>query len=141
MIRAVAFVGGLLLAASFAHATPVSDAVDHIVVPVSRLARAAAFYTGALSFVAGDPEASAGLVLHLAAARRSNLSNAPAAPFLPTRAATTFGFSIWRSSSRTSTRPTPPCGTPAPCRFQDSRSFYRRGTRTPAASTPSISAA
>ena len=65
MIRAVAFVGGLLLAASFAHAAPAAEAVDHIVVPVSRLDRAVAFYTGALSFVAGDPEASAGLVLHL----------------------------------------------------------------------------
>jgi catechol 2,3-dioxygenase-like lactoylglutathione lyase family enzyme len=65
MIRAVAFVGGLLLAASFAHAAPASDAIDHIVVPVSRLDRAVAFYTGALSFVAGDPEASAGLVLRL----------------------------------------------------------------------------
>ena len=65
MIRAVAFVGGLLLAASFALAAPSFDAVDHIVVPVSRLDRAVAFYTGALSFVAGDPEASAGLVLHL----------------------------------------------------------------------------
>ena len=64
MIRAVAFVGGLLLAASFAHAAPASDAVDHIVVPVSRLDRALAFYTGALSFV-GGPEASSGLVLRL----------------------------------------------------------------------------
>jgi len=65
MIRAVAFVGGLLLAASFAHAAPAADAVDHIVVPISRLDRALAFYIGALSFVAGDPEASAGLELHL----------------------------------------------------------------------------
>ena len=48
MIRAVAFVGGLLLAASFAHAAPASDAIDHILVPVSRLDRAVAFYTGAL---------------------------------------------------------------------------------------------
>ena len=65
MIRTVVFVGGLLLAASFAHAAPAAEAVDHIVVPVSRLDRAVAFYTGALSFVADDPEASAGLVLHL----------------------------------------------------------------------------
>ena len=65
MIRAVAFAGGLLLAASFAVAAPASDAIDHIVVPVSRLDRAVAFYTGALSFVAGDPEASSALVLHL----------------------------------------------------------------------------
>ena len=65
MIRAVAFVGGLLLAASFAHAAPAANAVDHIVVPVSRLERAVAFYTGALSFVTGGPEAPAGLVLQL----------------------------------------------------------------------------
>jgi catechol 2,3-dioxygenase-like lactoylglutathione lyase family enzyme len=65
MIRAVAFVGGLLLAASLAHGATAGDAVDHIMIPVSRLDRAVAFYTGALSFVAGKPEASSGLVLHL----------------------------------------------------------------------------
>src|SRR6516164_648634 len=65
MIRAVAFVGTLLLAVSLAHGAPAGDAVDHIMIPVSRLDRAVAFYTGALSFVAGDPEASSGLVLHL----------------------------------------------------------------------------
>lgn len=65
MIRALAFVGGLLLAASLAHGAPATNTVDHIVIPVSRLDRAVAFYTGALSFVAGQPEASSGLVLHL----------------------------------------------------------------------------
>jgi catechol 2,3-dioxygenase-like lactoylglutathione lyase family enzyme len=65
MIRAVAFVGTLLLAVSLAHGAPAADAVDHIVIPVSRLDRAVAFYTGALSFVAGEPEASSRLVLHL----------------------------------------------------------------------------
>ena len=65
MIRAVAFVGTLLLAVSLAHGAPAADAVDHIVIPVSRLDRAVAFYTGALSFVAGEPEASSGLVLRL----------------------------------------------------------------------------
>src|SRR6516164_8420191 len=65
MIRAVAFVGTLLLAVSLAHGAPAGDAVDHIMIPVSRLDRAVAFYTGALSFVAGKPEASSGLVLHL----------------------------------------------------------------------------
>jgi len=65
MIRALALIGGLLLAASLAHGAPAVDAVDHIVIPVSRLDRAVAFYTGALSFVAGEPEASSGCVLHL----------------------------------------------------------------------------
>ena len=65
MIRALALIGGLLLAASLAHAAPAVDAVDHIVIPVSRLDRAVACYTGALSFVAGEPEASSRLVLHL----------------------------------------------------------------------------
>jgi catechol 2,3-dioxygenase-like lactoylglutathione lyase family enzyme len=65
MIRALAFIGGLLLAASLAHGAPAVDAVDRIVIPVSRLDRAVAFYTGALSFVAGEPKASSGFVLHL----------------------------------------------------------------------------
>jgi len=65
MIRAVAFVGGLLLATSFTHTAPAADAVDHVVIPVSRLDRAVAFYTGALSFLAGEPEASSGPVLYL----------------------------------------------------------------------------
>jgi len=64
MIRAIAFAIGLLLAAPLAFAEPPVVAVDHIVIPVSRLDRAASFYTGALSFV---PEAktSTGLVLRL----------------------------------------------------------------------------
>jgi len=65
MIRALALIGGLLLAASLAHGAPAVDAVDHIVIPVSRLDRAVAFYTGALCFVASEPEASSGFVLHL----------------------------------------------------------------------------
>ena len=65
MKRALAFLCGVCLAATQAWAEPAVDAVDHIVVPVSRLDRALAFYIVALSFVAGDPEASAGLELHL----------------------------------------------------------------------------
>jgi catechol 2,3-dioxygenase-like lactoylglutathione lyase family enzyme len=65
MIRAPVFIGGLLLAASLAHGAAAADGVDHIVIPVSRLDRAVSFYTGALSFVAGEPEAPSGLVLHL----------------------------------------------------------------------------
>ena len=65
MIRALALISGLLLAASLAHGAPAVDAVDHIVIPVSRLDRAVAFYTAALCFVAGEPESSSGFVLHL----------------------------------------------------------------------------
>ena len=53
MIRILAFIGGLLLAIPLGLSAPAADAVGHIVIPVSRLDAAAAFYTGALSFVPG----------------------------------------------------------------------------------------
>ena len=65
MIRALAFLGGLLLAASLAVADSSAQSVDRIVIPVSRLDRAAGFYADALSFVPGEPGASSGLVLRL----------------------------------------------------------------------------
>jgi len=65
MIRVIAFLGGLLLAASLAFADPAVQSVDRIVIPVSRLNRAAGFYADALSFAPGDPGVSSGLVLVL----------------------------------------------------------------------------
>ena len=64
MIRPVAFVCGLLLAASSGFAAPAIGSVDRVIIPVSRLDRAVAFYT-ALSFVATSPDISSGLVLGL----------------------------------------------------------------------------
>jgi len=64
MIRPVAFVRGLLLAASSAFAAPAIGSVDRVIIPVSQLDRAVAFYT-ALSFVANCPAISSGLVLGL----------------------------------------------------------------------------
>jgi len=64
MIRPVAFACGLLLAASPAFAAPAIGSVDRVIIPVSRLDRAVAFYT-ALSFVATSPDISSGLVLGL----------------------------------------------------------------------------
>ena len=64
MIRSLAFVCGLLLAASSALAGPAIESVDRVIIPVSRLDRAVAFYT-ALSFVATSPEISSGRVLGL----------------------------------------------------------------------------
>jgi catechol 2,3-dioxygenase-like lactoylglutathione lyase family enzyme len=65
MIRALAVICGLLLAVPAVYGAPEPDSVDRIVIPVSRLDRAAAFYTGALSFTAAMPGASVGLVLRL----------------------------------------------------------------------------
>jgi catechol 2,3-dioxygenase-like lactoylglutathione lyase family enzyme len=64
MMRALAFIGGLMLAAPLALAEPHVESVDRIVIPVSRLDRAATFYTGGLSFVPQDA-ASSGVVLRL----------------------------------------------------------------------------
>jgi catechol 2,3-dioxygenase-like lactoylglutathione lyase family enzyme len=65
MIRALAFLAGLLLAAPVAYGTPAADAVDRIVIPVSGLDRSVGFYTGALSFVAGEGGTSSERVLRL----------------------------------------------------------------------------
>jgi catechol 2,3-dioxygenase-like lactoylglutathione lyase family enzyme len=65
VIRALTFLLGLLLAAASACAAPAVEAVDRIVIPVSRLDRVAAFYTGALTFVPGGSDSSKGMVLHL----------------------------------------------------------------------------
>ena len=64
MIRALAFLGGLLLAASLAFADSAAESVDRIVIPVSRLDRAAGFYVDVLSFVP-EPGVSSGVVLRL----------------------------------------------------------------------------
>jgi catechol 2,3-dioxygenase-like lactoylglutathione lyase family enzyme len=65
MIRVLAFIGGLLLASLPVWGEPAAQSVDRIVIPVSRLDRASAFYTRALSFVPGGPGASSPPVLHL----------------------------------------------------------------------------
>ena len=65
MIRVLAFLGGLLLAASLAFADSAAQCVDRIVVPVSQLERAAGFYADALSFVPDEPGVSSGVVLRL----------------------------------------------------------------------------
>ena len=75
MIRSLAFVCGLLLAASSALAGPAIESVDRVIIPVSRLDRAVAFYT-ALSFVATGPDISSGLVLGLG---RETIELAPSA--------------------------------------------------------------
>jgi catechol 2,3-dioxygenase-like lactoylglutathione lyase family enzyme len=54
MIRALAFLVGLLIAAPLAQSAAKVEAVSHVVIPVSDLRNAAAFYTSALSFVPGD---------------------------------------------------------------------------------------
>jgi catechol 2,3-dioxygenase-like lactoylglutathione lyase family enzyme len=52
MIRALAFIAGLLLAATLAYAAPPPvDAVDRIVIPVSQRDQAESFYTAAMNFV------------------------------------------------------------------------------------------
>jgi catechol 2,3-dioxygenase-like lactoylglutathione lyase family enzyme len=65
MIRVLAFLLGLLFAAAPACAAPAVEGVDHIVIPVSRLDRVAAFYTGALSFVPEGSGSSRDVMLHL----------------------------------------------------------------------------
>jgi catechol 2,3-dioxygenase-like lactoylglutathione lyase family enzyme len=50
MTRLLAFLGGLLLATPLAFGASGVDAVERVVIPVSRPEQAAAFYIGALSF-------------------------------------------------------------------------------------------
>jgi catechol 2,3-dioxygenase-like lactoylglutathione lyase family enzyme len=65
MIRVLALLLGLLLAAASAGAAPAVEGVDRIVIPVSRLDRMAAFYTGAFSFAPEGSGSSRGMVLRL----------------------------------------------------------------------------
>lgn len=65
MIRILAFVGGVLLAAPLAYAAQPITAIDRVAIPVSRLDRAIAFYTGGLSFVADEADDPSGTLLHL----------------------------------------------------------------------------
>jgi catechol 2,3-dioxygenase-like lactoylglutathione lyase family enzyme len=65
MKRALAFLCGVCIAAAQAYADPKVDAVDRIVIPVSDLARASGFYTGALSFTPGDTTETRGVILRL----------------------------------------------------------------------------
>jgi catechol 2,3-dioxygenase-like lactoylglutathione lyase family enzyme len=65
MIRAPALVCVFLLTGHSAFGAPAVDRVDHVVLPVSRLDRAAVFYTGVLAFVPGMHSASSGLILRL----------------------------------------------------------------------------
>lgn len=65
MIRILAFLFGLLVAAASTAAAPAVDGVDRIVIPVSRLDQLAAFYTGALTFVSRGSGSSGGMVLRL----------------------------------------------------------------------------
>jgi catechol 2,3-dioxygenase-like lactoylglutathione lyase family enzyme len=55
----------LLLSGPAAWSAPAVESVDRIVVPVTKLDRAAVFYTRALSFVPGEADARPGLVLRL----------------------------------------------------------------------------
>jgi len=64
MIRLVAFLAGLVIAAPLAQSAS-TEAVSHVVVPVSDLARADSFYTEALSFVPGEAARPSSIVLHL----------------------------------------------------------------------------
>jgi catechol 2,3-dioxygenase-like lactoylglutathione lyase family enzyme len=64
MKRALAFLGGLLLAAYQAHAEPTVDAVSRVVIPVSDLGRAIKFYQSALTF---EAQPTAGIILRLGA--------------------------------------------------------------------------
>jgi len=66
MKRALAFLGGLLLALQ-AHAEPAVDAVGRIVIPVSDLQRSAAFYADGLTFEADEGGARSGVILRLGA--------------------------------------------------------------------------
>ena len=65
MIRALAFLGGLLLGAPLVYAASTVGSVDRILIPVSQLDRAAEFYTGALSFVPSETRALSGRILRL----------------------------------------------------------------------------
>ena len=65
MMRALAFLVGLLIAAPVAHSATNVEAVSHVVIPVSDLGQAAAFYTNALSFVPADTAEATGIALRL----------------------------------------------------------------------------
>ena len=65
MIRALAFLGGLLLGAQLVYAASTVGSVDRILIPVSQLERAAEFYTCALSFVPSETRALSGRILRL----------------------------------------------------------------------------
>src|SRR5262249_854290 len=64
MIRALAFIAGLLIAGVTARAADI-EAVGHVVIPVSDLAHDSIFYTDALSFVHVETGGSSNGVLHL----------------------------------------------------------------------------
>jgi catechol 2,3-dioxygenase-like lactoylglutathione lyase family enzyme len=63
--RALAFLWGICLGTAQAYADLKVDAVDRIVIPVSDLARASGFYTGALSFMPIATAESPGIALQL----------------------------------------------------------------------------
>jgi catechol 2,3-dioxygenase-like lactoylglutathione lyase family enzyme len=65
MIRGLAFLCGVLLAAPLAWADPTVQSVDRIIIPVSQLARAVGFYTDAMSFTPDESNVTSGLVLRL----------------------------------------------------------------------------
>src|SRR5271166_4260124 len=65
MIRALAFLFGVCIAAAQAYAEPAVDAVIRIVIPVSDLDRASGFYTRALSFVPIAAAEPPGMALRL----------------------------------------------------------------------------
>lgn len=65
MIRTLAFLCGLLIAAVQAHAEPIVIAVGRIVIPVSDLERAAKFYATALTFEADEGSISSGAIMRL----------------------------------------------------------------------------
>jgi catechol 2,3-dioxygenase-like lactoylglutathione lyase family enzyme len=65
MKRALTFLCGVCIAAAQAYADPRVDAVDRIIIPVSDLARASGFYTGALSFTRSDTDETQGITLRL----------------------------------------------------------------------------
>ena len=65
MKRALAFLCGVCVAAAQAYADSEVDAVDRVIIPVSDLARASGFYTGALSFAPIDITETPGIALRL----------------------------------------------------------------------------
>ncbi len=113
MIRALAFLGGLLLAASFAFANSAAQSVDRIVIPVSRLDRAAGFYADALSFV---PDETRRLVSgsSFGSARRRSSSCRRAGRAVPANSRSNDGwFQHLAIVVSTSTPATPECCAPA----------------------------
>jgi catechol 2,3-dioxygenase-like lactoylglutathione lyase family enzyme len=65
MIRLLAFLGGLLLASPLALAEPQVRSVDRVVIPVSELGRALAFYTDGLTFSAEAPSSPTAAILRV----------------------------------------------------------------------------